>query len=97
MKATVQHQTFYNVWDALEDDPAMAATLTMRSDLLIALHRQVTGWKVGPVQAAKRLEITQPQLKDLLRGRINAFSLDTLVELAVRANIHTRLHITMRG
>jgi predicted XRE-type DNA-binding protein len=39
MKATVEHQTFANVWDAIEDDPAVAANMTMRSDLLIALQQ----------------------------------------------------------
>jgi predicted XRE-type DNA-binding protein len=41
------------------------------------------------------LEIPQPQLKRLLRGRIDEFSLDTLARLAVRSDIHMRLHITM--
>ena len=44
-------------------------------------------------QAARRLEITQPRLNDLLRSRINKFSLDTLVNLANRADIRVRLKI----
>jgi len=40
MKATVEHRGFANVWDAIEDDPAIAANMTMRSDLLIALQKR---------------------------------------------------------
>jgi predicted XRE-type DNA-binding protein len=93
MKPKMKHQRFANVWEALEDDPAAAANMTMRSDLLIALRQRIEGWKVTQAQAARRLGITQPRLNDLVRGRINKFSLDTLVNLANRAAIHVQLHI----
>ena len=93
MNATVEHQYFANVWDAIEDDPTVAVNMTMRSDLLIALQQRVESWKVTQAQAARRLEITQPRLNDLLRSRINKFSLDTLVNLANRADIRVSLKI----
>lgn len=93
MKPKLKRQRFANVWEALEDDPAAAANMTMRSDLLIALRQRIESWKVPQAQAARRLGITQPRLNDLVRGRINKFSLDTLVNLANRAAIHVRLHI----
>ena len=67
--------------------------MTMRSDLLIALQQRVESWKVTQAQAARRLEITQIRLNDLLRSRINKFSLDTLVNLANRADIRVSLKI----
>jgi predicted XRE-type DNA-binding protein len=93
MRPNLKHQRFTNVWDALEDDPATAANMTMRSDLMIALQRRIEDWQLTQTQAARRLAITQPRLNDLLRGRINKFSLDTLVSLANRAGIRLRLHI----
>jgi predicted XRE-type DNA-binding protein len=93
MTATIKHRRFANVWDALEDDPAVAAIMTMRSDLLIALQQRIQSWKVTQAQAARRLEITQSRLNDLLRGRINKFSLDTLVNLANKADIRVSLKI----
>lgn len=93
MKPKLKHQKFANVWDALEDTPAQAANMTMRSDLLIALRQRIVTWKVTQAQAARRLQVTQPRLNDLLRGRISKFSLDALVELADRAGIHVRLRI----
>jgi len=93
MKPKMKREHFTNVWDALEDDPAVAANMTMRSDLLIALQRRVGSWKTSQTQAARRLEITQPRLNDLLRGRINKFSLDMLVNLAKRADIRVSLRV----
>ena len=93
MKPKMKSESFANVWDAIEDDPTVAANMTMRSNLLIALQQRVESWKVTQAQAARRLEITQPRLNDLLRSRINKFSLDTLVNLANRADIRVRLKI----
>ena len=93
MKPKMKREFFANVWDAIEDDPTVAANMTMRSDLLIALQQRVESRKVTEAQAARRLEITQPRLNDLLRSRINKFSLDTLVNLANRADIRVRLKI----
>ncbi len=93
MKPKPDHQRFANVWDALEDTPAGAANMTMRSDLLIALRQRIGTWKITQAEAARRLRITQPRLNDLLRGRITKFSLDALIKLADRADIHVRLRI----
>ena len=84
---------FDNVWDALEDTPEAAASMTMRSDLLIALSEHVKGWKITQSEAAKRLGVTQPRLNDLLRGRINNFSLDAMVTLARKAGLPVKMTI----
>ncbi len=44
-------------------------------------------------QAANRLGVTQPRLNDLLRGRVERFSLDALVGLAERAGLAVRMEI----
>ncbi len=90
---TLKRQKFKNVWEALEGTPAQAANMTMRSDLLIALRQRIVTWKVTQAQAARRLQVTQPRLNDLLRGRISKFSLDALVELADRAGFQLRVRI----
>jgi predicted XRE-type DNA-binding protein len=48
---------------------------------------------VAQAQAARRPEITQPRLNDLLRSRIDKFSLDALVILTRRADIRVGLKI----
>ena len=84
-------QSFANVWDAIEDTPAEARSMTMRSDLLIAIEQRVKSWEVTQSEAARRLNITQPRLNDLLRGRIAKFNLETLIDLAHQAGMPMRL------
>ncbi len=84
---------FMSVWDALEKTPARAANMRLRSEMMIALRAQVEGWHVTQSKAAKRLRTTQPRLNDLLRGRIDKFSLDALVVLAQHAGLRVRLQV----
>jgi predicted XRE-type DNA-binding protein len=53
----------------------------------------VADWGLTQASAARRLEVTQPRLNDLLRGRINNFSLDALIMLAARAGLDIRVQI----
>ena len=89
----MKRQSFSNVWDALENSPAEAVSMIMRSNLLIAIEQRVRSWQVTQAEAARRLGITQPRLNDLLRGRITNFSLDALIDLAGRAGLKVRLDI----
>jgi predicted XRE-type DNA-binding protein len=86
-------RTFANVWDAIEDNPAEAAMMTMRSEVMIAIKDRVRGWNTTQARAARRLGITQPRLNDLLHGKINKFSLDTLTTLATRAGLEVKLEV----
>jgi predicted XRE-type DNA-binding protein len=84
---------FANVWDALSDSPEEAATMKIRSDVMIAIHDAVRAWNTTQAKAASRLGVTQPRLNDLLQGRINKFSLDTLLTLAGRAGLKVKINI----
>jgi predicted XRE-type DNA-binding protein len=86
-------QKFASVWDALEDTAAEAANMRARSELMIAVRTKVESWKLSQSEAARRLGLTQPRLNDLMRGRIDKFSLDALVNLAAPAGLVVRLKI----
>ncbi len=86
-------RTFANVWDALEDSPEDAAIMTMRSNVMIAIKDKVRSWNTTQARAARRLGITQPRLNDLLHGKINKFSLDTLTTLASRAGLKVKIDV----
>ncbi len=47
MKPKMKRKSFANVWDAIEDDPTVAANLTMRSHLLIALQQRIESWQTS--------------------------------------------------
>ena len=86
-------QIFESVWDAIEDDPAQAENLKLRSSLMMALekHIKTQGW--SQTETARRLGVTQPRISDLMRGKIHLFSLDTLVNLVVAAGLHVEMHV----
>lgn len=86
-------ETFDSVFDALADTPEEAANMTARSDLLIGIRERVRAWNISQEQAAARLGLTRPRLNDLLRGKLEKFSLDALVNIAAAAGftIHIRL------
>jgi predicted XRE-type DNA-binding protein len=86
-------RTFANVWDALADGPEEAAMMTMRSNVMIAIKDKVRAWNTTQARAARRLRITQPRLNDLLHGKINKFSLDTLLTLAARAGLKVKIDV----
>ena len=86
-------ERFDSVWDALEDSPAEAANMKARSDIMIAIRGAVDSWGVTQTEAAKRLYVTQPRLNDLLRGRIDKFSLDALMNLATTAGLTVEWHV----
>ena len=89
----MKEETFANVWDAIEDDPAVAENLKLRSSLMIELERHIKreGWTQA--QAAKALGVTQPRISNLLRGKIGAFSLDLLVKMANTAGLRVTLRV----
>lgn len=94
MMGDISGQVFASVWDALEDSPAEAANMRLRSELMSAVKQAVAGWNVTQAEAARRLEVTQPRLNDLLRGRICNFSLDALILLAERGGLRVGVQIS---
>ena len=92
-KDGISGQVFASVWDALEDSPAEAANMRLRSELMSAVQEAVGVWRLTQAEAARRLDVTQPRLNDLLRGRIGKFSLDALILLAERAGLSVRVQI----
>ncbi|TAJ93951.1 MAG: XRE family transcriptional regulator [Gammaproteobacteria bacterium] len=86
-------KSYRSVWNALEDTPAEAANMKVRAELLIAIQERVRKQKGTQAEKAERLGVTQPRLNDLLRGRIDKFSLDSLVNIADRAGLQIDLRI----
>lgn len=86
-------ERFASVWDAIEDTPAEAENLKLRSALMIALkeHIERQGWSQG--EAARRFGVTQPRVSDLMRGKIDLFGLDSLVNMAAAAGLHVEMRI----
>jgi predicted XRE-type DNA-binding protein len=86
-------ETFDNVWDAIEDDPAIREDLKLRSQLMIEIERHIKREKWTQAETAKRLGVTQPRISNLMRGKINSFGLDTLIRMAVAAGLRVSMKV----
>jgi predicted XRE-type DNA-binding protein len=87
------NERYTSVWDALVDTPEEAENLRVRSQLMRAITRTVKGWDVPQKEAAQRLRVTQPRLNDLLKGKIDKFSLDALVNLLSGADLTIQIDV----
>ena len=89
----MSEQRFNSVWDALEDTPQVAASMAARSELMMALQQWVKAEGLTQQTAAGLFGVTQPRVSDLMRGRINLFSTDTLIDMAATAGLSPRVSI----
>ena len=89
----MSNQRFTSVWDAIEDTPEEAENMKLRSLLMTALKSQLTRTELSQAQAAKLFGVTQPRVSDLMRGKINVFSLDALVNMATAAGLHIEMRV----
>ena len=80
-------QSFASVWDALCDTPEQAVEMRKRSDVAIAIQTAMEAWGQSRVEAAARLGVSQRRLSDLLRGRLDRFSVEALTKMAARAGL----------
>lgn len=74
-----------NVFADLGFDPAEAAILKMRADLLNDLRAYIENSGLTPMEVAERLGITPSSVAGLRRGQWEKFSLEMLITLAARA------------
>ena len=73
-----------NVFVDLGFDPAEAAVLQVRANLMSDLRLYIEKQKLTQAQAAKRLGIAQSRVSDLVRGKWDKFSLEMLITLEAR-------------
>lgn len=84
-------QRFTSVWDAIEDTPREAASMKVRSELLITLQETLRRQKLTQVQAAKLLGVTQPRVSDLMRGKIELFSMEMLIDMLAQVGMQVKV------
>jgi predicted XRE-type DNA-binding protein len=90
----MRNNKFASVWDAIEDKPETAGNMKLRSALMMALKDHIVRAGLTKAQAAKRFGVTQPRVSDLMRGKIDLFAIDTLVNMATAAGLHMEMRIS---
>src|SRR5262245_57449431 len=68
-----------------------AENLKIRTDLMIRLTRLIENRQLTQAQAARLFRVTQPRISDLVRGKIDRFSIDTLVAMLGYANVPVQI------
>ena len=68
-----------------------AASLNLRCSLMDALEDILKKRRLTQAEAAKLLGVSQPRVSNLVRGRIDLFSIDALVEMLARLDVMVTL------
>lgn len=82
-----------NVFLDIGFSKAEAENLKLRAELMMRVEDFYRKSGMTQAEAAKRLGLTQPRLNDLLRGKIDKFSLDALVNMLGRAGMRVELRV----
>jgi predicted XRE-type DNA-binding protein len=85
--ATKLRRSTGNVFADLGFAAEEAEHLRVRAELMIALSKALEARGLTQVQAAKLLGVSQPRVSDLRRGKIDRFSIDTLVTMLGHAGV----------
>ena len=80
-----------NVFRDLGFTSEEAEHLKIRSDLMIQLQKLIAARGLRQAQAAKILGVTQPRVSDLLRGRIDLFSTDAIIDMLARFDVRVKV------
>src|SRR4030081_747502 len=70
--------------------PQEAGALVIRGVLLIQIQKVATARRLKQAQLAKLLQVSQPRVSDLLRGRLHLFSIETLIDMLGRLGVQVR-------
>src|SRR3989337_2996940 len=95
MKLKVTRSTG-NVFRDLGFSPEDAEHLKVGSNLMIHLQQAIAKRGLKQAEAAKLLGVTQPRVSELMRGRIDLFSIDTLIDMLARLGVRARLVLQPR-
>jgi len=86
-----------NVFHDLGFSKDEAAHLKVRSALMIQIRKVLKARGLTQAAAAALFGVSQPRISDLVRGKIDLFSIDTLVDMLGHAGIRVELVVQRRG
>lgn len=74
-------------------EPQEAANLKIRASLMNELREVIEELGMTQAETATLLGVTRPRVSDLLRGKIELFSIDALVNMASKLNQRVEIRI----
>ena len=82
-----------NIFRDIGFSESEAENLKLRSTLMIKVEKFVRDAGLTQADAAKVLGVTQPRLNQLLKGKIQLFSLDALVNMLANAGMRVTMSV----
>lgn len=82
-----------NVFADLGFGPEEAANLKVRSRLMMQLEDVIEAREMTQEEAAALFGVTQPRVSDLVRGKIQRFSIDALVNMLANAGLSVQISV----
>jgi predicted XRE-type DNA-binding protein len=86
-----------NVFKDLGFESGEAENLRLRSELMLELETLIRDSGLTQTEAAEFLGIQQSRVSDLVRGKIDRFSIDTLVKLLAKAGRDVEIKVKRRA
>src|SRR5690349_332774 len=80
-RCTMNSQNLYAMFST---DPVEYNMDALKAKLAIALVELVKDRKWNQTMAAEKLQITQPRMSNLVRGKLEKFSIDAILQMLVR-------------
>lgn len=77
--------------------PDVARNMQLQTDLVIAIERIIEKRGLTQAAAAKLFHVTQPRISDLMRGRLDRFSIDMLLKMLTRAGVGVHLTVDLEA
>ena len=85
-----------NVFRDLGFSTDEADHLRVRSELMAKLQTVITARGLKQAEVAERLGVTQPRVSDLMRGRIDLFNAEMLIDMLSKLDIRTKVVLESR-
>jgi predicted XRE-type DNA-binding protein len=86
-----------NVFEDVGFPPEEARRLLLQSDLAIAIEQIIKDRKLSQAKAAKLFGVSQPRISDLMRNKLELFSIDALISMLSRAGVAVTITLEPRA
>ena len=80
-----------NIFRDLGFRPEEAQHLFVRSQLMLKIEKLLRARRLTQARAAKVMGVSQPRVSDLLRGKVNLFSTDSLIDMLAKLGVTVRI------
>jgi len=89
------HHSSGDVFRDLGFGPSESEKLRIKSQLMQTVENVIAERKLTQSQAAELMGVSRPRISDAVRGKIEKFTIDALVDMLARAGI--KVEVTVRA